>query len=211
MNAQFPLTDLILRDQIQKLPNQRTEIIKHLHHADFASRRRISRRRGGCKIGVWLCGRDVVDGLAGHGVGDDVALFADPADDAVVVDELEELGVGFHFGAREHDAVGGLVGVFHGGVDVELFEHLRADDGFDAVGGEEDVYFHGVGGAVPWFGYEGGFWCPGGDAVAGCGEEELDGWFALAAGVERACQGRPMAYHVWVAVLLTDIGEQYMT
>lgn len=67
-------------------------------------------------------GGEVVYIFAGDGVGDDVALFADPASDAVGVDELEELGVRFHFFTFEHDSVGCLVGVDDFGVDVEFLE-----------------------------------------------------------------------------------------
>lgn len=207
MDTQLPLADFTLGDVVQHTLDHGAEVAKDAQHDGLVTAGGVGGIGGGGEVSVGLGGGEVVDGVVGDGVGDDMALLADPASHAVAVHELQELRVVLDLVLVDHDTVGGLVGVLDAGLDVEEIEHGHTGLGLDAITGEEDIGLDAVGllGGVAGGGSEGGLGAEGGVA-GGSGEVEVDLVRVLQATlVQVAGEGRPVANHVRISVGIVDI------
>lgn len=214
MLAQFPLDNVALGNKPQHTLNDGAKIGKDAQHFRFGARGGVRGADPFCEVDVGLRGGDVVYGVVGDGVGDEVALFADPADDAVAVKEGEEFRVVGELGTLEHDAVRGLACVCFIEECACVGEEGGAGGGFDAVCCEEEVDLDLVSGVVTgvavWLDGEGGFGSEGFDAGDGVAQLEGDGRLALTGFVHAAGEVCAVAGAVRVAVFLFNIWHGYV-
>ena len=134
VDAQLPLANLALRDVVEHALDHGAEIGEDLLHDTLVTASGVSGVGGSCEVAVRLDGGQVVDGVVGDGVGDDMALFADPAGYARVVYQGQELGVVLDLVLVDHDPVGGLVGVLDADIEVEKLQHRSPSLTLDTVG-----------------------------------------------------------------------------
>lgn len=92
VDTQFPLADLTFGDVAQHALDHGTEFGENAHHRGLGTLGRVCGVGSCCEVGIGLGGREVVDGVVGDGVGDNVALCANPAGEAVAVDKRKQLG-----------------------------------------------------------------------------------------------------------------------
>ena len=79
VNAQLPLADFTLRHVVQHALHHGAEVRKHAQHGGLGAAGGVGGIGGGGEVRVGLGGGEVVDGVVGDGVGDDMAFLADPA------------------------------------------------------------------------------------------------------------------------------------
>lgn len=205
MLRQLPLDNLAVWHEVQHAVHQRTEIPKHLHHLRLGPRRGVGGRDTLGEVYVRLCAGQVVDGLVGHGVRDDVPLFADPPHHAVTVKQRQHLRVVRHVFALEHDAVRRLARVGLAELLADLVQETRPRGRLDAVRGEHHVGLDLVAVAVVGLDREDGFWGEGVDVNEGGAELEFDGGLLKAGVVDAAREGGPVPRTVWVSVFLLNV------
>lgn len=210
MLGELPFDDLAVWDEVQHALHEGAKVPKNPHHLRLGSRRGVRRRDTFGKVDIGLCAGEVVDGLVGDGVGDNVSLLADPSDHAVAVEQGQHLRVVRHVFALEHDAVRSLACIGLAEFLADFGEEGASRGGLDAVGGEDDVGFDLVAVAIVGFHRENGLGREGVDVHQRCAEFEGDGGLFETGIVYAAGQRGSVTGTVWVAVFLLNVGHVHV-